>query len=152
MTARHKKTVVRRTAGGRTKATLCLALLAVATACTSYTEIPIETPIQPKMDVTAFQRVLVAGFISGGTEDVDANLETVRLLRSQLRSKSPLRIIEAEVLPLAEIAATEARDNGTTITTTSTGVTPISPVPTAEMARQPDARPDPHKPLDLNIK
>ena len=56
--------------------------------CASFYEIPIETPIQPKMDVTAFQRVLVAGFISGGTDDVDANLETVRLLRSQLRSKS----------------------------------------------------------------
>src|SRR5215210_4878810 len=84
--------------------------------CTGFYEIPIETPIQPKMDVTAFQRVLVAGFISGGAEDVDANLETVRLLRSQLRSKSPLRVIEAEVLPLAEIAAAEsqaARDNGT---------------------------------------
>ena len=57
-------------------------------ACTSFYEIPIETPIQPKMDVSLFQRVLVAGFIGGGTEDVDANLETVRLLRSQLRTKS----------------------------------------------------------------
>src|SRR5437867_10657185 len=125
--------------------------------CAGFYEIPIETPIQPKMDVTAFQRVLVAGFISGGTEDVDANLETVRLLRSQLRTKSPLRIIEAEVLPLAEIAAAESKaaaDNGRTITTTSTGVTPISAVPTAEMARQPDApsKPDPRKPVDLNIK
>jgi hypothetical protein len=106
-------------------------------SCAGFYEIPIETPIQAKMDVSAFQRVLVAGFIGGGTDDVDANLETVRLLRSQLRSKSPLRIIEAEVLPLAEIAAAEsnaARDNGNTITTTSTGVTPISPVPTADMA------------------
>ena len=51
-----------------------------------------------------FQRVLVAGFIGGGTDDVDANLETVRLLRSQLRSKSTLRVIEAEVLQLADIA------------------------------------------------
>src|ERR1700748_1170969 len=85
---------------------------------TGFFEIPIETPIQPKMDVTAFQRVLVAGFISGGSDDVDANLETVRLLRSQLRTKSPLRVIEAEVLPLAEIAAAEnnaARDNGSSI-------------------------------------
>jgi hypothetical protein len=56
------------------------------------------------MDVTPFSRVLVAGFIGGGTEDVDANLETVRLLRSQLRSKSALRVIEAEALPLADIA------------------------------------------------
>jgi hypothetical protein len=73
-------------------------------ACTNFYEIPIETPIQPKMDVSAFNRVLVAGFIGGGTEDVDANLETVRLLRSQLRTKSTLRVIEAEVLPLAEMA------------------------------------------------
>ena len=57
-------------------------------ACGSYSEIPIETPIRPTMDVSAFQRVLVAGFISGGTEDVDGNLETTRLLRSQLRTKS----------------------------------------------------------------
>jgi hypothetical protein len=35
---------------------------------------------------------------------VDANLETVRLLRSQLRSKSTMRVIEAEALPLADIA------------------------------------------------
>jgi hypothetical protein len=81
-------------------------LLAVSmTACTSYFEIPIETPIRPKLDVTAFQRVLVAGFISGGSDDVDANLETVRLLRSQLRTKSQLRVIDADVLPLVDVAA-----------------------------------------------
>ena len=69
--------------------------------CTNFFEVPIETPISPKMDVTAFRRVLIAGFISGGTDDVDANLETVRLFRSQLQSKSGLRVIEADVLPLA---------------------------------------------------
>lgn len=87
-----------------------LVVLCGATACTSYYEIPIETPIQPKMDVSAFQRVLIAGFITGGTDDVDANLETVRLLRSQLRTKSTLRVIEAEVLPLAELATTQNRE------------------------------------------
>jgi hypothetical protein len=80
-------------------------------ACTSYYEIPIETPIRPKLDVSAFQRVLVAGFISGGTEDVDANLETTRLLRSQLRTKSDLRVIDTDVLPLMEVA-TESRGAG----------------------------------------
>ena len=124
--------------------------------CTGFYEIPIETPIQPKMDVTAFQRVLVAGFISGGSEDVDANLETVRLLRSQLRSKSALRVIEAEVLPLAEIAAAEseaARDTET-VTTTSSGVAPVGPIPAADMVRSPDpaANPqDPRKP-ELGIR
>jgi hypothetical protein len=81
----------------------------LTSACTNFFEVPIETPLSPKMDVTAFRRVLVAGFISGGTDDVDANLETVRLLRSQLRTKSGLRVIEADVLPLAELAADKAK-------------------------------------------
>jgi len=78
-------------------------------ACTNSLEIPIETPIQPKLDVSPFQRVLVAGFIAGGTDEVDANLETVRLLRSQLRTRSSLKIIEADVVPLTEVAAEHAR-------------------------------------------
>jgi hypothetical protein len=85
-----------------------LATFVLVSACTSFYEIPIETPIQPKMDISAFQRVLIAGFVAGGTEDVDTNLETVRLLRSQLRSKSGLRIIEADALPLTELAAEES--------------------------------------------
>ena len=88
---------------------LAVALLAGSSACTSFYEIPIETPIQPKMDVSMFQRVLIAGFIGGGTDDVDANLETVRLLRSQLRTKSSLRVIEAEVLQLTDIAKEQAK-------------------------------------------
>jgi hypothetical protein len=81
----------------------------VAVACTNSFEIPIETPIRPKLDVGAFQRVLVAGFIAGGTEDVDGNLETTRLLRSQLRTKSELRVIDSDVLPLQDVA-TEGRN------------------------------------------
>jgi hypothetical protein len=81
-----------------------LGLALVASACTSFYEIPVETPIQAKLDISGFSRVLVVGFIAGGTEDVDANLETVRLLRSQLRTKSELKVIEADVLPLAELA------------------------------------------------
>jgi hypothetical protein len=102
-------------------------------ACTNFYEIPIETPIQPKMDVSAFQRVLVAGFIGGGTDDVDANLETVRLLRSQLRSKSGLRVIEAEALPLAQIAAKQvAEANGSAPAQQQEGATDgqaVAPVP-----------------------
>jgi hypothetical protein len=83
---------------------------ALTLACgPSYFEIPIETPIQPKLDVSAFQRVLIAGFVAGGSEDVDANQETVRLLRSQLRSKSSLRVIDADVMPLVEIAQEQSK-------------------------------------------
>jgi hypothetical protein len=90
-------------------AIVSLVLLSGAVACTSFYEIPIETPIQPKMDVSMFQRVLIAGFIGGGTDDVDANLETVRLLRSQLRSKSTLRVIDAEAMQLTEIAKDQSK-------------------------------------------
>ena len=78
-----------------------------AVACGSIVEIPIETPIQAKLDVSAFSRVLVAGFVAGGSDDVDANLETVRLLRSQLRTKSNLRVIEADPMPLVQVARDE---------------------------------------------
>ena len=96
---------------------------ALVVGCTSYYEIPIETPIQPKLDVSQFTRVFVAGFIAGGSEDVDANLETVRLLRSQLRTKSSLRVIDAGVLNLMAVAGASAEPtlestNGSTQSTT----------------------------------
>jgi hypothetical protein len=91
---------------GRAAITVSSVLAVVLTAaCSSYYEIPVETPIRAKLDVGAFQRVLVAGFIAGGTDEVDGNLETTRLLRSQLRSKSELRVIDVDVLPLMEAAA-----------------------------------------------
>ena len=101
MTARTSRTVV------------SLAAVAV-TACTSFYEIPIETPIKAKLDVGAFQRVLVAGFLAGGSDDVDGNLETTRLLRSQLRTKSDLRVIDADVLPLMDVAAGDRKTDGGT--------------------------------------
>jgi hypothetical protein len=85
-----------------------LVAVGLTAACTNYYEIPIETPIRPKLDVSAFQRVLVAGFISGGTDDVDGNLETTRLLRSQLRTKSEMRVIDTDVLPLMEVASEDS--------------------------------------------
>jgi len=92
------------TARRKTVGSLFLLLVGALAGCTNYFEIPIETPISPKLDIGAFQRVLVAGFVAGGSEEVDANLETVRLLRSQLRTKGTLRVIDAEALPLTEIA------------------------------------------------
>ena len=90
----------------RTASSLVAVLL--LSGCTNYFEIPIETPIKAKLDVSAFDRVLIAGFISGGTEDVDGNLETTRLLRSQLRTQSDLRVIDADVLELLDAAKQDA--------------------------------------------
>jgi hypothetical protein len=123
MTALFRKTV----------GCLSLALIAAFAACTSYTEIPIETPIQPKLDVSAFQRIFIAGFIAGANEDVDANMETVRLLRSQLRNKGILRVIDADTLPLLEVA----RQSG--------GEATSAPVPDQQTATTPQEPQDPNK-------
>ena len=82
-----------------------LGLAGLLAGCTSFYDVAIETPLTPKLDISRFQRVLIAGFVSGGSEDVDANLETARLLRSQLRRNSDLQVVDADVLPLIEISA-----------------------------------------------
>lgn len=97
--------------GARTVASF--ALIGILSSCSAgYLDIPIETPIQPKLDVRPFSRVFVAGFASAGTDDVDGNLETVRLLRSQLRNKGALRVIDADALDLRDLVATEPEPAG----------------------------------------
>jgi hypothetical protein len=117
--------------------TSSLALAAFAAGCAAlalacgpdYYEIPIETPIQPKMDVTPFQRVLVVGFVAGGSEDVDANQETVRLLRSQLRTKSSLKVIDADILQLIDVAKEQSQvAAGTSPDDVTSGVPAVRPV------------------------
>ncbi len=111
---------------GRINLKLLSCVVAVGLAgCASFYEIPIETPIAAKLDVSAFQRVFIAGFISGGTDDVDGNLETVRLLRSQLRMKSNLRVVDADVLPLLE-AASGRTENGSS--SSSQGAPETAPI------------------------
>ena len=84
-------------------AIVSLSVAAIAVnGCVSFYEIPVETPIHAKLDVSGFQRVLVAGFLSGGSNSIDPNTETARLLRSQLRTKSELKVVDAEVLSLVE--------------------------------------------------
>lgn len=90
-----------------------LLLFVALAACTSAFEVPIETPIEPELDVSPFQRVYVAGFLTAGSDDVDTNLETVRLLRSQLRTKSSLRVVDADVLPLSDVARSQGQPAAT---------------------------------------
>lgn len=91
------------TAKPRSKSSLSLALAAglAATGCASFVEVSVETPLQSKLDVTAFRRVLVAGFVTEpGTADVDLSSETARLVQNQLRSNSGLQVLEPDRPPL----------------------------------------------------
>src|SRR5262245_49389961 len=85
----------------KTVAAVASVAIALGSAgCMSFLEVPVETPIHAKLDTTSFQRVLVGGFLGGGTKAIDASAETARLLRSQLRSKSTLKVIDADALQL----------------------------------------------------
>jgi hypothetical protein len=100
-----------RTSGKVALGAAMIVIAAFAAGCgASFFEIPIETPLQPKLDVSPFQRVLVVGFVAGGSEDVDANQETVRLLRSQLRTKSSLKVIDADIMALIEIVQSQVKE------------------------------------------
>ena len=79
-----------------------LAAAVVSAGCLSFYEVQIETPIRAKLDVQQFSRVLVAGFVAGGTKNIDPNAETARLVRSQLRNKSDMRVLDADVIDLVE--------------------------------------------------
>jgi hypothetical protein len=121
---------------------LAALLAAAAVACgPSYFEIPIETPLKPKLDVSPFQRVLVAGFVAGGSDDVDTNLETVRLLRSQLRTKSTLKVIDADVMPLIEIAQDQSKPAATDDGPSSGSGQPVSGANAGNSAADPMALP-----------
>ena len=91
------------------RVTSIAAALAVLTACAGSAprEIVIETPLQATLDISPFSRILVAGFVAAGSDEVDANLETARLLRSQLRNRSDLQVIESNVLSLADLVGDE---------------------------------------------
>jgi hypothetical protein len=71
----------------------------LASGCQPYYDVDVGTPVPAAIDTSAFDRVFVAGFVSDGGV-VDTNEETVRLLRSQLRIKSHLRVADAEPLAL----------------------------------------------------
>lgn len=87
-----------------------LALVIGSAAYLSAEEIPITTPVHATLDVSPFRRVLVASFVSGGNADVGANVETVRLLQSQLRSKTSLTVIDADVDIRARLLDSESSE------------------------------------------
>ena len=97
----------------RTVAAIASLLVGLGAAgCVNFYEVMVETPIQAKLDVSQFQRILVAGFVPGGTQNIDPNTETARLLRSQLRNKSELSVIDADVIPLVDEVDRRRIDSG----------------------------------------
>ena len=80
-----------------------LLLAVLGAGCSSVLEVPVETPLQSKLDVSAFRRILIAGFVTDLQEsDVDLSAETSRLLQNQLRSNTRLQVLEPDRPPLQD--------------------------------------------------
>ena len=101
-----------RTEMGRGVKTATLFLLALAGACTSYYEVPIEVPISAKLDVEKYNRILVASFTTQSNENIDLDAETVRLLRNQLRTRSALQVLDADIEPLGDFSEKTLEQSG----------------------------------------
>jgi hypothetical protein len=85
----------------RSLSALALAAGLLAAGCATFVEVPVETPLQSKIDVSSFRRVLVAGFATDlGESDVELGAETTRLLQNQLRSSTKLQVLEPDRPPL----------------------------------------------------
>ena len=96
--------IARRTSRLRLRSAAVLAAAAlVAGGCATVVEVPVETPLQSKIDVSSFRRILVAGFVTDLDEaDIDLGSETTRLIQNQLRSNTRLQILEPDRPPLQE--------------------------------------------------
>lgn len=78
--------------------------------CASMVEVPVETPLQSKLDVSRFRRILIAGFVTDPeSPDLDLSAETSRLLQNQLRSNTRLQVLEPDRPPLT-VALAQAQE------------------------------------------
>jgi len=75
-----------------------LVFLVGGCASAQTTNVRIDTPANAQ--VLGFRRLLVAGFLPDGVDQIDVNEETARFIRTQLRSKPSLLVIESEPLRL----------------------------------------------------
>jgi len=88
------------------------AAAAAITSCTSYRQIDIEIPVSAKIDVSRFERIFVAGFVTESTESLNLDIETVRLLRGQLRNQSRLTVLDVAPQFLGDFSASTLEQNG----------------------------------------
>lgn len=89
-----------------------LFLVGAGCASSPYVEVPIEIPIDAKLDLSEYGRVLVGSFVAQTNENLDLDSETSRLLRNQLRLNSRLAVIEAEVEPLGDFSDAALEESG----------------------------------------
>ena len=82
---------------------VALLFAVLVSGCASFVEVPVETPLKSKLDVSRFRRILIAGFVTDLQDvDVDLSAETSRLLQNQLRSNTRIQVLEPDRPPLQD--------------------------------------------------
>jgi hypothetical protein len=82
---------------------VALLFAVLVSGCASFVEVPVETPLKSKLDVSRFRRILIAGFVTDLRDaDVDLSAETSRLLQNQLRSNTRIQVLEPDRPPLQD--------------------------------------------------
>jgi len=83
---------------------LLLLLLAASTVLAGPVEVAIQVPVKPRIDTTGFDSVLIMGFLTRTTEveKFDLNEETVKFLRSELKSRGSLKTLDPAEVPILE--------------------------------------------------
>jgi hypothetical protein len=110
---KNDRTATEVEAKATTRRSLALAAVLLAgLGCTSYYEVPIEVPIEAKLDISGYSRILVATFATQTTENLDLDAETIRLLRNQLRMRSNLQVIDADIEPLGDFSEETLEEMG----------------------------------------
>jgi hypothetical protein len=90
----------------RKLAVVALAGIVVIPAAAKSDHIEISVGM-PRARFADFARVLVAGFVTSGVPQVDGNVETARLLGTELRSKRGLTVVNFDPLDLQRDLAGE---------------------------------------------
>ena len=81
----------------------CAAALSLS-SCMSYYRVAIAVREEAKLDVSDFNRVLVASFVTRTNQAVDLDRETMRLLRNQLGHETDLHVVDADLPPLGDFS------------------------------------------------
>ena len=89
----------------------CAAALSLS-SCVSYYPIAIGVREEARLDVSDFNRVLVASFVTRTNQAVDLDTESMRLLRNQLRNKTDLHVVDADLPPLGDFSEVTLKETG----------------------------------------
>lgn len=75
-------------------AMLLLLMLGIGPASGEAIKVKVRIPVPPRINTDGMKTILVASFLAGSDTDFDMNREVVRLLKSELRKKGTISVLD----------------------------------------------------------